>query len=186
LLSEFHALTGIPLVINTSLNGSGEPIVETPEEAVRLFLNMRLDALVLEDYWIENRSWADWKEQEKVLMRSSLLTGGPLEVVARMSATGERTVTVKPLSAPEKEPIVVSEDVACILQRPNSGVDLSEVLIAAGISVPSARAAAIGRELVRLHKSGTVTLQRRQVGPRKLGQTPHAARPRRSRGLSRT
>lgn len=53
LLREFEALTGVPVVLNTSFNDSGEPIVNTPTEAVKDFFGMGLDALVLEDVVIE-------------------------------------------------------------------------------------------------------------------------------------
>jgi carbamoyltransferase len=49
LLLEFEELTGLPVLLNTSLNKRGMPIVETPEEAIALFLDCALDALVLED-----------------------------------------------------------------------------------------------------------------------------------------
>ena len=48
LLEEFVARTGCPLVLNTSLNVRGEPIVCRPEEAYQCFLNTDMDALVLE------------------------------------------------------------------------------------------------------------------------------------------
>jgi carbamoyltransferase len=46
LLTEFHALTGCPLVINTSFNVRGEPIVGTPEDAWNCFLGTEMDTLV--------------------------------------------------------------------------------------------------------------------------------------------
>lgn len=49
LLQEFKALTGLPVLLNTSLNKRGMPIVETPEEAMSFFLDCALDAIVLED-----------------------------------------------------------------------------------------------------------------------------------------
>lgn len=49
LLKEFEALTGVPVLINTSFNIKGEPIVETPEDAVACFLNTGVDNLVLHD-----------------------------------------------------------------------------------------------------------------------------------------
>jgi len=49
LLTAFGRRTGLPVLLNTSLNKRGMPIVETPEEAVTLFLEGALDALVLED-----------------------------------------------------------------------------------------------------------------------------------------
>lgn len=52
LIEEFHKLTGVPVVLNTSFNVKGEPIVETPENALNCFLNTNLDALIIEDYLI--------------------------------------------------------------------------------------------------------------------------------------
>ncbi len=55
LLKAFDTLTGVPLVLNTSFNDAGEPIVETPEDAVRCFLNTQMDYLVLEKYCISKK-----------------------------------------------------------------------------------------------------------------------------------
>jgi carbamoyltransferase len=49
LLETFHRLTGCPMLVNTSFNVRGEPIVCTPEQAWRCFLATGLDVLVLED-----------------------------------------------------------------------------------------------------------------------------------------
>jgi carbamoyltransferase len=49
LLKEFEALTGVPVLINTSFNVKGEPIVETPRDAVICFLTTGIDHLVLHD-----------------------------------------------------------------------------------------------------------------------------------------
>ena len=46
LISRFHALTGCPVVINTSFNVRSEPIVCTPEDAFRCFMGTELDLLV--------------------------------------------------------------------------------------------------------------------------------------------
>jgi carbamoyltransferase len=50
LLKAFHRLTGLPVVLNTSFNGADEPIVCTPDDAVRTFLACGLDALMIGDY----------------------------------------------------------------------------------------------------------------------------------------
>ena len=47
LISRFHALTGCPVVINTSFNVRSEPIVCTPEDAFRCFMGTELDLLVV-------------------------------------------------------------------------------------------------------------------------------------------
>jgi carbamoyltransferase len=49
LLAAFERLTGCPVLVNTSFNVRGEPIVCTPEDAYRCFLATAMDALVLED-----------------------------------------------------------------------------------------------------------------------------------------
>ena len=49
LLKEFEAVTGVPVLLNTSFNVKGEPIVETPEDAIHCFLNTGIDYLVLHD-----------------------------------------------------------------------------------------------------------------------------------------
>ncbi len=50
LMERFYELTGCPVVVNTSFNVRGEPIVCTPEDAYRCFMFTRIDALVLGNY----------------------------------------------------------------------------------------------------------------------------------------
>ncbi|ATH09265.1 hypothetical protein BIY24_15335 [Halobacteriovorax marinus] len=50
LLSEFSSLSGFPVLINTSFNIRGEPIVLTPENAINCFMNTEMDILVLNDF----------------------------------------------------------------------------------------------------------------------------------------
>ena len=52
LLTAFERLTGCPVLVNTSFNIRGEPIVCTPQDAYRCFLATDMDVLVLEDYII--------------------------------------------------------------------------------------------------------------------------------------
>ncbi len=49
LISAFGALTGTPVVVNTSFNDSGDPIVESPRDAIDCFLKSDLDCVVMED-----------------------------------------------------------------------------------------------------------------------------------------
>ena len=49
LLSKFHEITNCPILINTSFNVRGEPIVCTPEDALVCFMNTQIDILVLEN-----------------------------------------------------------------------------------------------------------------------------------------
>ncbi|MCR4333519.1 MAG: hypothetical protein NUV60_00640 [Patescibacteria group bacterium] len=52
LIKSFYDLTQVPLILNTSFNLGGEPIVETPEDTLRTFLATEMDYLVLDDYLV--------------------------------------------------------------------------------------------------------------------------------------
>lgn len=47
LIECFYNITGIPLLLNTSFNRKGEPIVETPTDAIKTFLSHEIDILFL-------------------------------------------------------------------------------------------------------------------------------------------
>ncbi|MNE81184.1 Decarbamoylnovobiocin carbamoyltransferase [compost metagenome] len=52
LIKEYAKLTGIPLILNTSFNVNGEPIVETPADALNCYKSTNIDMLVIGDYII--------------------------------------------------------------------------------------------------------------------------------------
>jgi carbamoyltransferase len=52
LLTEFGQATGIPVLLNTSFNLRGEPIVNTPAEALSTFQRSGMDALVIGDTFV--------------------------------------------------------------------------------------------------------------------------------------
>jgi carbamoyltransferase len=56
LISEFGALTGTPVVLNTSFNLKGEPIVETPDDAIATFLASGMDALAVGPFLASRRA----------------------------------------------------------------------------------------------------------------------------------
>jgi carbamoyltransferase len=53
IIEAFYQRTGCPVVVNTSFNVRGEPIVCTPEDAYRCFMRTNMDALVLENFILE-------------------------------------------------------------------------------------------------------------------------------------
>ncbi|MBO1416990.1 carbamoyltransferase C-terminal domain-containing protein [Streptomyces sp. FH025] len=55
LVREFKRLSGLPVVLNTSFNGADEPIVCTPQDAVRTFSRCGLDALVIGPFVVRQR-----------------------------------------------------------------------------------------------------------------------------------
>jgi carbamoyltransferase len=65
ILSAFKARTGCPVVVNTSFNVRGEPIVCTPEDAWRCFMRTAMDALVLEDHVLLREEQPEYVETEE-------------------------------------------------------------------------------------------------------------------------
>ena len=58
MLAEFERLTGLPVVVNTSLNTAGRPMVDTPREAMELFGSAPVDLLALGPFAVHRRSLA--------------------------------------------------------------------------------------------------------------------------------
>jgi carbamoyltransferase len=69
ILSRFHAKTGCPVVINTSFNVRGEPIVCTTEDAYRCFMGTNMDVLVVENFLLRK----DRQPNAKVIDTDSYL-----------------------------------------------------------------------------------------------------------------
>ena len=69
LISEFKKLTGCSVVVNTSFNVRGEPIVCTPEDAYRCFMRTNMDYLVVENFILDKtkqpelKNDNDWKNE---------------------------------------------------------------------------------------------------------------------------
>ncbi len=55
LIKEFEKITRVSVVLNTSFNNSGEPIVESPLDAIKSFKTTNLDALIIHNYLIERQ-----------------------------------------------------------------------------------------------------------------------------------
>jgi carbamoyltransferase len=56
LIKTFYQRTGCPVLINTSFNVRGEPIVCTPQEAYRCFMRTNMDYLVLGNFLLDKKS----------------------------------------------------------------------------------------------------------------------------------
>jgi len=63
-ISEFEKLTGCAVIVNTSFNVRGEPIICSPEDAYRCFMRTEMDVLVLEDCILFKEEQPPWEEQE--------------------------------------------------------------------------------------------------------------------------
>ncbi|RMW39985.1 MAG: hypothetical protein EA442_04020 [Candidatus Nitrosopelagicus sp.] len=53
LISEFYKITGVPVIINTSMNVMGEPIVNTPEQAYQMIVKTDMDYIVIGNYLVK-------------------------------------------------------------------------------------------------------------------------------------
>ena len=56
LINEFYKITGVPAIINTSMNVMGEPIVNTPDHAYKMILKTDMDFLVMGNYMISKNN----------------------------------------------------------------------------------------------------------------------------------
>ncbi len=63
LIKAFQDITGYPVVVNTSFNVRGEPIVCTPEDAYRCFMRTKMDYLVLGNYVLDKQEQPEWEEE---------------------------------------------------------------------------------------------------------------------------
>jgi len=68
LINEFKNQTGYGILINTSFNVRGEPMVCTPDDAFKCFMRTEMDLLVIGNYlfdkkqqkpWIHNKNWKE-------------------------------------------------------------------------------------------------------------------------------
>lgn len=64
MIKRFYEKTGCPLIVNTSFNVRGEPIVCTPEDAYRCFMRTEMDYLMMENCLLDKRAQPVWHEKE--------------------------------------------------------------------------------------------------------------------------
>jgi carbamoyltransferase len=64
IISAFKDLTGYGVVVNTSFNVRGEPIICSPEDAYRCFMRTEMDVLVIENFMLLKEEQPKWQEKE--------------------------------------------------------------------------------------------------------------------------
>ncbi len=64
LIQEFKKITGYGLVVNTSFNVRGEPIICTPEDAYRCFMRTEMDFLVVGNFVFDKKQQPEWMEKD--------------------------------------------------------------------------------------------------------------------------
>jgi hypothetical protein len=83
LIDEFFRLTEVPVLLNTSFNGPGEAIVETPMDAVKFFVSSKLDFLYIDSYKITRK--VSNRIQKTKKRPSEISTTLPVDVRAFMA-----------------------------------------------------------------------------------------------------
>jgi carbamoyltransferase len=63
LLKKFKEQTGCSLLVNTSFNVRGEPMVCSPEDAYKCFMNTEMDYLVIENYIFDKKEQPEWNKK---------------------------------------------------------------------------------------------------------------------------
>jgi carbamoyltransferase len=64
IVQAFHDLTGCPMLLNTSFNVRGEPIICSPQDAIDCFLNTELDLLAIGPFLVRRSAQAKWVNQK--------------------------------------------------------------------------------------------------------------------------
>ena len=64
LIDSFKQLTGYGVIVNTSFNVRGEPIVSTPDDAYRCFMRTEMDYLVVGNFLFDKRQQPEWQEKD--------------------------------------------------------------------------------------------------------------------------
>ena len=72
LINKFKEKTGYGILVNTSFNVRGEPIVCTPEDAYKCFMRTEMDYLVVDDFILKKTDQPDWQNREKWIVKFKL------------------------------------------------------------------------------------------------------------------
>jgi carbamoyltransferase len=132
LLSAFKKITGVSVLLNTSFNRKGMPIVESPEEAIQFFLSCELDVLVLDKYIVRKSKTISRDNHDQINVTNEFIESvkGALERnvsgardlrgVCQINIAGTRTVVID-LS---KEKPVVTE--GKLLTPPVAIIEINE------------------------------------------------------------
>jgi carbamoyltransferase len=79
LIERFYEKTGCPVIVNTSFNVRGEPIVCTPEDAYRCFMRTEMDTLVLGEFVLLRNEQPEWEEKKDWREESRWIESGRIK-----------------------------------------------------------------------------------------------------------
>jgi len=72
LINTFKEKTGYGIIVNTSFNIRGEPVVCTPEDAYKCFMRTEMDYLVVNNFLLAKTEQPDWGNREKWMVKFKL------------------------------------------------------------------------------------------------------------------
>lgn len=127
LISEFHKITGIPVVLNTSFNQHGEAMVATPKNAIEHLIRGAVDVLFIGPFEIEREFIARAKTPDvHIVPEEEQLLRLRLEPISRAVENGNLARARELL---EKEPALPGETIADLLRKLEAAPDqVSEIL----------------------------------------------------------
>jgi carbamoyltransferase len=178
LLDRFSRATGVPIILNTSFNGRGEPIVETPEDALWCMLENGLDFVVLEDRLVErDASTRSLLDLVPVLLAQQYV----LNVLLRPGGLVENNPADTVLAARVQTPWGVREEGLPTMLHPllsaidgvTDGWGLREKIGASTGTAPEPRE--IGRVLGRLRRAYLIDFRARPAGGADVDEMPAAS-----------
>lgn len=156
LITEFERLTGVPAVLNTSLNNNAEPIVDSTDDAVSCYLTTGLDALVIDDFLVRKRSEGGTVAVRSLrprlancrkLVRRSRTTNDGMSVLHCLESTASRYF-VDPIQN-------LSESAFYVLLKADGQLALTEIYKLCGIS--EASMPALDEELYSLWEARAIS-----------------------------
>ena len=92
IIKNFYKLTNVPVILNTSFNDAGEPMVESPLDSLICFMQTKIDCLILNNYMIEKKNIKKISIKKIVDYRKKLILRKEKEIIKKL---------MKPLSKKE-------------------------------------------------------------------------------------
>ncbi len=107
LITLFRAQTGVPMILNTSFNDHGVPMVATPKQAVEYLLRGCVDVLAIEGLLAKGR---ESRDEAPLVPDSGYLLASELRHIARLVADGEQSEARRRLAALGVKELLVAEE----------------------------------------------------------------------------
>ena len=84
IIKNFYKLTKVPVILNTSFNDAGEPIVESPLDSLICFLQTKIDYLILNDFIIEKKNFKKYKIKQIFNYRKKQIQKKEKEIIKNL------------------------------------------------------------------------------------------------------